>query len=127
MKLTSFDTPAAVNDGVAGLPQAWTAQLTSYFNANVTDVEKDVGTGKSQFYNPTVVDTPTAHNELPIAWPAFPGVATNIFGTDTQGALKAIDEPIRCADARGSVVFRPQDEYCEWRVERTANGKINRI
>jgi hypothetical protein len=99
-----------VNDNVAGLPQAWTAQLSSYFKSEVSGEEQGIGTGKSQFYNPMEVDTPTVHGELPDARTAFPGVAANIFGADTQGALKAVDEPVRCGDARGNVAVPVKSE-----------------
>jgi hypothetical protein len=61
-----------------------------------------------------VTDTPAAAKPAPVGWPAFPA-------TLLRGATAERERWTR-ADDRDR-----QDEYCEWSVERDADGKVTRV
>lgn len=98
--LSSFSPPGHVPDGHPG---AWSATVSQLISQAAEF---------PQFYDPTVTDSSPEAQVAPVVWPAFPA---SLRGTQA--------ERFELADkSRGR-----QDEYCEWAVERDAEGKITRI
>ena len=68
-----------------------------------------------QLYDPTESDTPDDHQRVDIEWLASPARLLRETSSD--------QERWEIADAdRGQ-----QDEYCEWSVQRDADGKVTRV
>ena len=105
-KLTAFSPPAGIGDPNL---DAW--------NDTVADMFAKFADGFPQFYDPTKVDTPANAIAKPIVWTAFPATLLR-KSTSEEGRWGIADT------SRGRVV---QDEYCEWTVERTNEGKITRV
>lgn len=88
-------------------------------------------TPQAQFYNPATQNVPGRGIEQAITWNAFPLELIRRFGrtralveadrlwpimkdTDVLLNQKHLTEPV----TRNTLFFRPQSEYCEWRVDR---------
>jgi hypothetical protein len=99
--LPSFSTPGGIPDND---PDAWSTR--------VKGIVRDAARGFPQFYDPTATDTPAEARVAPVVWSAFPASLTGSFG-----------EQLRTADSTRDA----QDEYCEWGVERNADGTITRV
>ena len=106
-KLARFDTPARLAELPEGSRLAWSEMVAGLFD--------EFTPAFPQFYNPTVVDTPSGLTPAPIAWPAFPARVTREVG------LRSVRWD------RADTSRDEQDEYCEWSVERDDNKKIMRI
>lgn len=104
--LAAFSPPADLPDAHAA---AWHATVAGIF---------DEFTGEfPQFYDPTVEDTPSEAVEATVAWTAFPA-SLLVTATSQEGRWGIADtKPGRQA----------QDEYCEWTVERNAEGKLTSV
>jgi hypothetical protein len=99
--LPRFSTPGKIEDAD---PDGWSAVVAEVFG---------LFGGFSQFYDPTDVDTPSEAEIASVIWPAFPA---SLRG---GGPL----ERMEIADS-----FRgPQDEYCEWALEKNEDDKITRV
>jgi hypothetical protein len=99
--LARFSTPGNVVDAH---PREWSDSVHQTFAGFVSNF--------SQFYDPTVTDTPPEAQTAAVVWPAFPG--------SLRGSPK---ERFEIADSQRGA----QDEYCEWAVERNDDKKITRI
>lgn len=105
--LSRFDTPGRLDELSEDHRLAWSRKVTRMI---------DQFTGQfPQFYNPTVEDTPAGLTPAPIVWPAFPA---RVLREEGPGAARWD----RADSSRGE-----QDEYCEWSVERSDDGKITQI
>jgi hypothetical protein len=105
--LTRFDTPGRLLELADGDREAW--------SDTVAGLVADVVGPFPQFYDPTVTDTPDDIAPSHIIWSAFP---TRLLREEGAGEARW---------ARADSVRDEQDEYCEWSIERDADGKIGRI
>ena len=104
--LAAFSPPAALPDAHADDWDARVRALLRPFAARFP-----------QFYDPTVENTPAAAKKATIAWTAFPATLLRT-ATSQEGRWQRADaSPRRAA----------QDEYCEWSVERNADGKLTSV
>lgn len=99
--LPRFTTPGRIADAD---PDAWSARVREL----VADAARDF----PQFYDPTATDTPSDAQAASVVWSAFPASLTGSFG-----------QQLRTADGSRQA----QDEYCEWAVERSTDGKVTRV
>ena len=102
--LAAFSPPAALEDAHA---DKW--------NTVVRGIVRPYARRFRQFYDPTADDTPAEAQTPTIAWTAFP--ATLVRGSTSQ------EGRWQKADAKRAA----QDEYCEWSVERNAEGKLTDV
>ncbi len=114
-----------------------TQAILDYLPPNPNSNSKAV----AQFYNPATQNVRGPAFEQAIAWNAFPSELTRRFGraralveadrvwplrSDTGFALdqKLLTERV----TRNSLFFRPQSEYCEWRVDREpGTGRMRQV
>lgn len=121
MKLARFDPPANIDDfnTIPKQRDAWSEFLSNSFDAEVRQVESEIGTGKSQFYNPTKIDTTDPKSEKDIVWIGFPALIKRKHPGNKRAARQEADTPLLNGE-------RPQDEYLEWFVTKQA-GKITQV
>lgn len=105
--LAQFRTPGLLPEPSETERAAWSAQLAEMFAKFTANFP--------QLYDPTVNDTPESADVVDIVWTAFP--AQLLRGATSQEG--------RWAEADGH--RDKQDEYCEWSVERNADGDITRV
>src|SRR5262249_39410372 len=82
-----------------------------------------VGPGRSQYYNEMKKPSDNPEDQA-IVWDAFPKTLTRIYGRST--ALRLADTLDSKSSFLDGFVARQQDEYCEWKVEKTGSN-ITRI
>jgi hypothetical protein len=127
---------------IPGQLDAWHNAVSSWFDASINQDRPLVNGGTFQFFNPATFDPAGIAIEQAITWNAFPKELLRQFGRER--ALKEADS-LWTLDRYYSdlgnvaidrakypqlfqVLFRPQDEYCEWHVERDSlTGKILRV
>ncbi len=121
MKLARFDPPANIDDfnAIPKQRDAWSEFLFASFDQEIQGVEADLGAGKSQFYNPTNVNTKAPQIEPAITWTGFPALIKRKHPGDERAAWKEADKPLLNGE-------RVQDEYLEWFVTKQAR-KITRV
>lgn len=104
--LKRFSAPGQVPLGDEASLAAWHERVQGFFTPLAEEF--------TQFYDPSVVDTPAAAQAAPVGWPAFP--ATLLRGaTSQEGRWSLAEDRTR------------QDEYCEWSVERDSDGVVMRV
>jgi hypothetical protein len=137
--LPRFDPPGCLNDfdSIPDQLDQWSAAVSGWFDGNISIVEELTKPQKSQFYNETKTDLPGPVIDQVIGWNALPGTLRNRWGRSL--ALRMADDPLPLTvrmDGPGSyyvgpqwekLVYRPQDEYCEWHVTRDKEGRIVRV
>ena len=117
--LNQFDPPGQLGDFDVKGRSAWSEFLNFAFDGNVQEVEKDVGAGRSPFYNPCRTATVEPVATKVIRWKGFPLLIASKHPGDERAAWAEADRLL----AHGE---RPQDEYLEWHVEKKGN-KIVRV
>ncbi|KAL4442979.1 hypothetical protein ABPG77_008470 [Micractinium sp. CCAP 211/92] len=117
----SFTPPGNLTDLRSENLAGWSDTISSFFDASAagnTDVTNDAP--RRQFFNPTKpTRAPIDNNNpqfAPISWRAFPRRVLLKFPDSDEDRWQA-------AEATRDV----QDEYCEWSVDRNAEGKVTRI
>ena len=155
--LARYDPPAHLSDfdAIDGQREAWHLFIQQGMQERVSHLQSDMAAtatapaGVPQFYDPSTLDVgPSIEQE--IVWNAFPKALLRRFGrTD---ALRIADslwpmpayqmdwhyDPERALPDRarlermgvtypGDVLYRPQDEYCEWHVHRHEDGRMRRV
>ncbi|MGH8904085.1 MAG: hypothetical protein ACRDYA_20995 [Egibacteraceae bacterium] len=112
MALTEFSPPGHLSDFTEAEAAAWSRFLSRAFDERKQDGD---GSVREQFFNPLEVDLEADAAERAVTWSAFP----------KRIALRFPAGPARwrAADRSRDV----QDEYCEWSVERAADGKVKRV
>jgi hypothetical protein len=142
--LTRFDPPANINDFDASetalaqrFREEWSKRVQSSFAVGkVGDPwgsERD--SPRARFFSPLGVDLSATITPNPLFWTAFPKRILDGFQAthSRDDILKFADEgppfdPQRPQDAYDPPGARGwQDEYCEWAVERNAQGKITKV
>ena len=137
--LARFDPPAFLADfnSIPGQLEAWDRAMSAWFDAVVQIERKAIGSAP-QYYNAAVFDPGGVLVEQAVTWNAFPKELLRRFGRDR--ALQLADmlwpidnfglplaDPTDPAGTSG-VLYRPQEEYCEWHVARDPDtNKIQRI
>lgn len=109
--LDRFDTPGRLSQSSDTVAQRWSERVAGMFANPASGPLEEF----PQLYDPTVTDTPDDHQVVRIVWRAFPA----------QLLAETTSEKERWERADSS--RREQDEYCEWGVERDANGKVLRV
>lgn len=138
--LTRYDTPAFLPDfdSVPGQLDAWNRAVSAWFDQNITADQKSFGGFPLQYYNAAKFDPGGVIIEQEITWNAFPKELLRRYGR--QEALILADRlwplesfgvyppnPDDTSHSEG-VLYRPQEEYCEWHVLRNPDsGKILRV
>lgn len=113
--VTRFDTPASLNDMPAGsvFYDNWHNFIASRLNTTA-----GTGTALGEFYDASEVDVDVAA-ERALVWMAFPRQVLVDRRDDRRAAFIFADSDAATRD--------PQNEYCEWRVTRNADGKITKV
>jgi len=129
--LQRFDPPAFLSDfdGIPGQREAWHAFISSSFQSVIKGEQVNVGAGGIvQLYDPSSYDPGGPLVAQAIVWNAFPkellrrfGRARALIEADRIWPLPAYGRGRGGSGGWLSGVYRPQDEYCEWHVERDAS------
>ncbi|MBW4609008.1 MAG: hypothetical protein KME22_17820 [Hassallia sp. WJT32-NPBG1] len=121
MKLRQFDPPANIDDfdSIPNQREAWNEFISNTFDENIKGVMSAVEPGKSQFYNPTQIETTEPNTEADITWIGFPALISRKHPGNDRAAWQEADKLLPNGE-------RPQDEYLEWHVTRS-KGKIVRV
>jgi hypothetical protein len=126
-------------DHIDGQLQQWSDAVSSWFDESIDKEAQDLEGQRCQYYNQLAPDPPAGPViKQDIVWNAFPGNQLHLWGRDYAlvfaDHLLAMDQiweipgPWRRYGPWASdLYYRPQDEYCEWRVERDAQGRIRRV
>ena len=104
--LAAFSPPAGLADAHA---DAWSKEVRA--------IVRPFARRYRQFFDPTAVDTPADAQQATIAWTAFPATLLRT-STSQEGRWQRADSSKKRA---------AQDEYCEWSVERNADGKLTGV
>ena len=104
--LPGFSTPARLPEPASGA-EAWNERVKAMLAPYIARFP--------QFYDPTVTDTPAEAKEALIVWAAFPASLLRQTSSEQQRW--------QLADSSRD----NQDEYCEWSVERDADGCITGV
>jgi hypothetical protein len=138
--LKRFDPPALLPDfkPIPGQLDAWHHAVSAWFDASIKLTSKKAGGKSIQFYNPATFDPGGVPVDQEIVWNAFPKQLLREFGRDVAFQLadrlwhiEQFGSPSNSPDAPpigSGVLYRPQEEYCEWHVLRDPeSGKILRV
>jgi hypothetical protein len=137
--ISRFDPPAFLPDfqAISGQLDAWHRAVSAWFDAVVNTEQKVIG-ATPQYYNAARFDPGGVQVEQAVTWNAFPKEMVRRYGRDVAlqlaDALWPIEryripspDPTNPAGMSG-VLYRPQEEYCEWRVLRDLEtNKIRQI
>lgn len=105
--LESFSTPGNIPEPTQVDQHAWSDTVRGIFAQFTGDFP--------QFYDPTFDDTPHTARTASVVWTAFPArLLRDATSEEQRWALADSDRSL-------------QDEYCEWSVERNANGTLTRV
>lgn len=120
--LAAFDPPGNVDDLPPGsaVRRRWSDWVSDSLDGEIENVEREVGAGRCQLYNPTRVETTDPAAELTITWEGFPMTIRRRYRDSRV-------EGWRSADNFRPRVARVQDEYLEWFVYKNSEEKITRI
>jgi len=137
-----FATPANLPDldSIPGQLQQWHKAVNYWFDSSIRSHGARVRPGPFQFYNPARFDPGGLVVEQAITWNAFPKELLRRYGrmralekadelwplNQYQSVLSGIPVDRRRSPALFEHFFRPQTEYCEWRVERNRHSRAIR-
>ena len=136
--ITAYDPPAFMTDfdRIPGQRAAWSRAVSGWFDESVAAQKHHLDGQPCQYYNQLTTHPAGPAIEQEIVWNAFPGTLRKRWGRTR--ALEMAEQLVRLTeriDGPGSyfvggqwddVYYRPQDEYCEWRVDRDPDGGIRR-
>lgn len=137
---TRYDPPAFMTDfdDIPGQLQAWSDAVSGWFDETIVAEKKSVGEGNPvQYYNQVTSPQPGDKIYAEVIWNAFPKTLRVTYGDAAYEAAERLF-PLSESSAPGRgpffggpqwehLYYRPQDEYCEFRVERDGEGKIIRV
>jgi len=137
--ITAYDPPGFMTDfdRIPGQRAQWSRAVSGWFDECVAAEKYDLGGQPCQYYNQLTTHPSDPAIEQEIVWNAFPGTLRNRWGR--AHALAIADHPLpltQAMDGPGgyfyggqwqNLYYRPQDEYCEWRVTRDPDGGIRRV
>ena len=138
--LAAYDPPGFFPDfdGIPGQREQWSAAVSLWFDESIAAQSDALEGQPCQYYNQLAANPPAGPVfTQEIVWNAFPGTPRRRCGR-TQALLVAdyllqldqrIDVPAPYFEGGqwADLFYRPQDEYCEWRVDRDAEGRIVRV
>lgn len=107
--LDRFDTPAGLTELSPAGRAGWSARVARLFAAQTR------GGRFPQLFDPSVTDAGADAALRTVRWPAYPATLL----------VDATSERQRWQRADSS--RRLQDEYCEWSVARTPDGRVRRV
>ncbi|MGH2840049.1 MAG: hypothetical protein ACRDKY_04400 [Solirubrobacteraceae bacterium] len=107
--LDQFNPPAGLTELSPADRAGWSERVRQIFRSLARTGDYP------QFYDPTATDTGTDAALKTVTWPAYPATLL-LDATSERGRWQR-------ADSSRSV----QDEYCEWSVQRGADGRIRRV
>jgi len=138
--LTRFDTPAFLPDfnAIPGQLEAWHRAVSAWFDEVIAGDVAAFGNEPLQYYNAASFDPGGIAVEQAITWNAFPKELIRRYGRERALVLadrlwpieSYSSHPVDPDDATGKlgVLYRPQEEYCEWHVVRNADsGSMLRV
>lgn len=141
-----FSPPGMLQDfaTIPGQLLQWSDAVSGWLSENIDLAKREQYFGSPPgddlpfpFYNQAVTTPPQPFIDQPIVWNGFPGTLRNRWPRPI--ALDAADQlfPLtQRMDGPGRYFtgpvwdrhfYRPQDEYCEWRVTRDDQGRIVRV
>jgi len=137
--LERYDPPAFLPDfnRIPGQLDAWHRAMSAWFDAIVAGESEVIG-ARSQYYNAASFDPGGIAVSQDVTWNAFPKEMLRRYGRERALALgdwpwpieryrAPIADPLDRTGTSG-ILYRPQEEYCEWRVERDpGTGKIAKV
>jgi hypothetical protein len=138
--ITAYDPPAFMTDfdRIPGQRAAWSRAVSGWFDESVAAQKYDLDGQPCQYYNQLTTHPSGPAIEQEIVWNGFPGSLRNRLGRSR--ALAMADHPLPLTQAMDGqpggyfyggqwehLYYRPQDEYCEWRVTRDPDGGIRRV
>src|SRR6185436_11701971 len=118
--LPRFNTPAFIADVPAG--SAFYDQWSAYLSSLIGGVTP--GDGGGAFYNPTTTDVTVAGEKF-LTWMGFPRRVL-LSAANRDNKRQAYEQADEIALTPAMRRRDPQDEYFEWRVDRTA-GRITKV
>jgi hypothetical protein len=137
--LSRYNPPAYLSDFnvIPGQLDAWHDAVSAWFDAVIAVERKHIGTAP-QYFNAATFDPGGTAVEQAVTWNAFPKELLRRYGRARALELADLLWPIEHfgaglpdpADPVGTsgVLYRPQEEYCEWHVLRDPDTqKIERI
>jgi hypothetical protein len=136
MTVMAYDPPGFMTDfeRIPGQRAQWSRAVSGWFDECIAIEQATLQGQPCQYYNQltTAADGPVLEQQ--IVWNALSGTLRNRWGR--AQALKLADHLVPLTqriDGPGSyfvggqwenLYYRPLDEYCEWRVTRSPDGKI---
>lgn len=137
--LTRYDPPAFLPDfaTIPGQLDAWHRAMTAWFDLIVAGVQSQIN-ATPQYYNAVALDPGGVTVEQAVTWNAFPKELLRRYGRERALWLADQAWPIERYRApspdptsmtgMSGVMYRPQEEYCEWHVTRDPDtGRIRRV
>ena len=130
-RVTSYSPPNNLSDFNKILRTEWSTLVSGYTDYLLDTIEQ------CQYYNLLGASPAGPVVRQEIMWNAFPGNQLRRWGR--RSALLAADQLLPLAQRwdrpaqywrggqGGALFYRPQDEYCEWRVARNDEGHIGRV
>jgi hypothetical protein len=137
--LTAYDPPGFMTDfdRIPGQREQWSRAVSGWFDECIQIEAAALRGQECQYFNQLENPPVGPSLEQEIVWNGFSGTLRNRWGR-TQ-ALVLADHVVPLTqriDGPGSyfvggqwenLFYRPQDEYCEWRVTRDPDGGIRRV
>ncbi len=133
-----YSPPAYLSDFNDTLLDEWSHAVSVWFDEAIAKQAPVLDGQRCQFYNQLKPDPPAGPRlRQEIVWNAFPANQLRRWGRAyaliAADHLLALDQhyvaprPLWPAGQWSDLFYRPQDEYCEWRVERDTEGRIKRV
>jgi hypothetical protein len=137
--LNRFDPPAFLPDfnAIPGQLDAWHRAMSAWFDLVVASEQQLIG-ASPQYYNAANFDPGGVLVEQTVTWNAFPKEMLRRYGRERALQLADMPWPLERYRApvpdptsmtgMSGVMYRPQEEYCEWHVTRDPDtGQILRV
>ena len=127
--LNRFDPPAFLPDfnTIPGQLDAWHKAVSWWFDLTVGIEAEKIG-DSPQYYNPASFDPGGVIVEQAVTWNAFPKEMLRRYGrgqalqfADTLWPIERYYAPTAdpaVPPGQRGIVYRPQEEYCEWHLSR---------
>lgn len=138
--LNRYHPPAFLPDfnGIPDQLDAWHRAVSAWFDQIIASDQAAFGGAVLQYFNAANFDPGGAQVEQAITWNAFPKELIRRYGreralilADRLWPIERYKSPSPDPDdtaGTSGVLYRPQEEYCEWNVlRRSESGKILRV
>jgi hypothetical protein len=137
--LTAYDPPAYMTDfdKIPGQLARWSRAVSGWFDESIAAQAGVLRGQPCQYYNQLTTPPVGPTLEQEIVWNAFSGTLRKRWGRVRALAIAEQLIPLtQRIDGPGSyhvggqwndLYYRPQDEYCEWRVTQDPDGGIRRV